>query len=179
MPDDVGQETVFRHGTSGKYPRLTIGIALTVFLFACGVALVKGSDWAFLPLPCGFAVLLYSYLVYIKLEIRETGFTHRNLSGHHYFEFAQIDDVWFETAKVGEGYAVPELSVRLKGGTQRIKIPIGIFPIRASVLLFESLQRHGIPIRLDGSRYVESTMRKISEAKSKFGTQGDRNATLS
>ena len=176
--DAVAQKVVFRHGTSGKHPGLTIAIAVACFLGACVVAVVKGSHWVFLPMPCSFAVLLYSYLVYIKLEIWETGFSHRNLSGHHSFEFAQIDDALFETAKAGEGYAAPELSVRLRGETERMKIPIGIYPIRASALLFASLERHGIPIRLDGTRCVESTMRQISEVQSKYVGQGDRDAPL-
>ena len=77
----VGQKAVFRHGTSGKRPRLTIGISLAAFFAACGIAVAKGSDWVFLMLPCGFAVLSYSYLVYIKLEIWESGFSNLDLSG--------------------------------------------------------------------------------------------------
>jgi len=172
----VGQKAVFRHGASGKHPRLTIGISLAAFFAACGIAVAKGSDWVFLMLPCGFAVLSYSYLVYIKLEIWESGFRNRDLSGVHAFEFARIDDVLFETVSVGEGYAGPVLSMRLKGGLKKMKIPIAMFPIRASALLFTSLQRHGVPIRLDGSQYVESAMRQVREAQSELVAEGDRNA---
>lgn len=174
--DAVSQKAVFRHGTCGKHPRLAIGISLTLFLAACGIAVFKGGDWIFLTLACGLAVFLYLYLVYTKLEIWESGFSHQDLSGNHTLEFAQIDDVLFETVRVGEGYAAPELSVRPKGGTERMKVPIGMFPIRASALLFASLERHGIPIRLDGSRYVESTMRQIREAQSELVSQGHPDA---
>jgi len=171
--DAVSHKVVFRHGTCGKHPRLTMGISLTLFLAACGVAVFKGGQWGFLTLPCGLAVFAYSHLVYIKLEIWESGFNHRDLSGNHAIEFAQIDHVLFETVNTGEGYAAPEFSVRLNGRTERMKIPIGMFPIRASALLFASLEHHGIPIRLDGSRYVESTMRQIREAQSELVWQGD------
>lgn len=155
----TGQKTVFRHGISGKHPHLTIGISLTIFLATCAVAVFNSAYWV-LTLLCCLAVLLYSYLAYLKLEIWERGFNHRDLSGNHTFEFGQIDDVFFETVSVGDGYA-PVLSVGLKGGMERRRVPIGMFPVQASTLLFTALDRHRIAIHLDGSPLVQNTMRQI------------------
>lgn len=166
MPNDaVGQKVAFRHGMSGQHPRLTIGISLAIFCVMCALAVFKAGDWVFVAGVCGLAVLLYANLAYIKLEIWESGFSHRDLSGNHAFEFVQIDDVLFETVGVGDGYA-PVLSVRLKGGIERMKISIGMFPIRASALLFTEFERHRVPIHQDWSGPVQRKMRQISDAQS-------------
>jgi len=178
MSDDaVSEKVVFRHGMTGTHPRLTIGISVALFLATCGLAVFKGGYWV-LTLVCGSAVLMYSYLAYIKLEIWGSGFSHRDLSGNHTFEFGQINDILFETVSVGDGGYAPVLSVRLKGGIERIKIPVGMFPIPASALLFTAFERHGIPIRMDVSQGVQSTMRQIKEAQSKSVAQRDRTQSI-
>ena len=176
MADDaVGQKVVFKHGVSGNCPRLTICVSIAVFLATCAIAVSKRGDWLPLVLLCGIAAFLFSYLAYIKLEIWGSGFNHRDLLGNHAFEFGQIDHFLFETVRAYDRYA-PVLSVKLKGETERIKIPISMFPIRASALLFSEMNLHGIPIRLDGSRLVQSKMQQISEAQSKLLEQRDRDA---
>lgn len=173
--DAVGPKVVFRHGVSGNHPRLTVCICFAVFLAACGMAVSKRGDWLPLALFCGLTAFLFSYVAYIKLEIWGTGFNHRDLLGNHTFEFGKVDDFLFETVRSDDGYA-PVLSVKLRGGTERIKIPIGMFPIRASALLLVAVDRHRIPIRLDGSPLVLREMQEISEAQSKFLQQEDREA---
>lgn len=162
--DNSGEKAVFRHGTSGRHPRLALGILLGL-VFAMRVLGVFIRHWLFLVTLFVVATSLYAYLGYVKFEIWESGFSHRDLSGNHVFEFAQIDDAIFETASVGEGFPAPVFSVRLKGEVDRKKVPIGMFPVRATALLFAALERYGIQIREDGSRLVQNTMRQIREAE--------------
>lgn len=120
-----------------------------------------------------FAVYLYATVAYVKLEIWKSGFSHRSLSGHHVFEFSQIEDALFETANVGEGYA-PVFSLRLRDDARRKEVPIGMFPVRAAALLFTEMDAYGIHIRQDGSRLVETSMQQIREAQFTQGTHNPR-----
>jgi hypothetical protein len=163
--DTAGKRIVFRHGTFATYPRLTTSISLGLLLAVLLVAVFNGLHWILLTLLCVFAVWLYASLAYVKFEIWERGFSHRNLSGNHVFEFAGIEDALFETANVGEGYPAPVFSVRLRGEIDRKKVPIGMFPVRAAALLFAALERFGIRVREDGSPFVQSTMRQIREVQ--------------
>ena len=158
--DTAGNKIGFRHGTFNTHPRLATFVLLCL-LTVCFVAVLRVRSWLFLIAFCGLAVSLAS-VAYVKFEIWESGFSHRNISGNHVFAFAQREDALFETASVGDGPA-PVFSVRLRGEIDRKKIPIGMFPVRAAALLFTALEGHGIEIREDGSRFVQSTMRQIRE----------------
>ncbi len=155
---------MFRHGTFNTHPRLATGIFLCLLAFLF-VAALSTHSWLGLIGVCTLAVLLYAMVAYAKFELWENGFSHRDLSGTHVFEFAQIEDALFETVCFGDGYAAV-FSLRLKGEARRKKIPIGGFGVQADALLFIALERYGIPIRQDGSRLVESSMQQIREAQS-------------
>jgi hypothetical protein len=161
----AGPKIAFRHGTFDTHPRLAVGFSLVLLLAVSFVAVRSGLDWLFLILVCGLVVWLCASLAFAKVEIWESGFSHRSLSGDHVFEFARIEDALFETAMVGNGHPAPVFSVRLRDTADRKQIPIGIFPIRAAATLFTALERHGIQIREDGSQFVQSTMRQIREAQ--------------
>lgn len=159
----VGKKSVFRHDILN--PRSGVATGLFLCFLAClFVAALRAHSWLGITAICAFAVLLYASVAYARFEIWESGFSHRDLSGKHVFEFAQIDDALFETVCFGDGSA-PVFSVRLKGEVRRHNIPIGKFGVQADALLFTALERYGIIIGHDGSRLVESSMERIREAQ--------------
>ncbi len=153
--------TVFRQGTCGAHPRLVIGITSGIFLAVCALALLKGGDWRPIAAVCGATVCISFSLAYMKLEIRGSGFSYRNVLGNHVFEFTEIEDALYETIWVEGGWA-PKFSILLKDGIERTTIPIGMFPIQASAQLFTALERKAIPVRVDGSKLVANAMRRIA-----------------
>jgi hypothetical protein len=166
----AGKKIVFRHGTFNTPPRVAT-VVLLCLLTVCFVAVLTVRSWLFLIGFCGFAVSLVS-IAYVKFEIGESGFSHRTFFGNHSFEFAHIDDALFETRNVGEGHPALVFSVQVRGEATRKSIPIGIFPLSATALLFSALESSGIQIREDGSRYVQSTMRQVRDM------QFDQSASL-
>ena len=170
----IGQSATFRHGTFGAHPRRMTVILLCLILAIGGLAVFEPGQWVLLTTLCGLTVFLYSYLAYIKLEISESGFSHRDLWGNRIFEFGRIEEAFLETTSVGDGHYASVFSVRLKDGTEKKKIPIGMFPVRASALLLAALERHGIPIRQDGSRLVQCTLQEIRELQSQVTAIKDR-----
>jgi hypothetical protein len=159
-PDSIGQNVTFRHGTFGAQARLMIVILLCVIWAIGSLAVSEPSHRVFLTILCGLTVLLYSYLAYIKLEISESGFSHRNLLGNRIFEFARIEEAFFETTSVGEGHYASVFSVRLKEGTEKKKIPISIFPVRATALLLTALERHGTRSAKTGVGWFNASYKK-------------------
>ena len=109
----AGKKIVFRHGTFNTHPVLASAALLCLLAVALIAALTLRS-WLFVTVLCFFALSLYGSVVYLKFEIWESGFSFSSLSRRRVFEFAQIADVLFETAKVGEGYSSPVFSLRLK-----------------------------------------------------------------
>lgn len=156
-----GKKTVFRHGTFDSHPRIATAVLLCL-LTVCFLAVFTVGSWLFLIAFCGFAVSLVS-IAYVKFEIWESGFSHRTFFGNHSFEFAHINDALFETSNVGESHPALVFSVQVRGETTRKNIPIGIFPLRATALLFSALESFGIQIREDGSRCVQSTLQQLRE----------------
>jgi hypothetical protein len=138
-------ELVFRAGTHLYF---IIGIFASLFL-ALGVLIaIKTNEWAFLAVVGGGTAVLYALVSYLKLVIRENGFTYRNLSMNRSVEFAEIIKACFETV---HARAAPQGAaafwVHLGDGTA-MKINLRMFPIRAAAVLFSTLERHGISIEV-------------------------------
>lgn len=163
--DALRKKMVFRHGTFNSRPRLAAGTFLCLLALLV-LAALNAHHWLALTAVCAFPLALYASVACVKFEIWDSGFSHRNLSGIHVFEFAQIEDALFETENAGDGYA-PVFSLRLKGEVRRNKIPIGRFGVQADALLFTALERYGIPIGQDGSRLVERSIERIREVQTR------------
>jgi hypothetical protein len=159
------QQVVFR---AGRHLYVIVGIFASLFI-ALGVLIVltKG-DWTFAAVAGGGTLVLFSLLSYLKLEIREDGFTYRNLSTNRSVEFADIETAYVETIRADVApQGVAAFWVRLKD-EKAMKINLRTFPIRAAALLFTALERQGIPIDVPDTWAAQRMARQIREEQAKL-----------
>lgn len=160
---------VFR---AGLHLFVLIGLLVGLFLGVGTAIVVTKGDWTFLAAVGGMAVVLFSLLLVLKLEVRQAEFQYRNLSGSRTVAFADVERAYFETLRADvapQGVAVFWVQPR-KG--RRVKVNLRTFPIRAATTLFSALERHGVAIEVPDGWAAQRMARQIREEQERLKAVG-------
>ena len=153
------QKLAFRCVT---YLYVVVGIVASLIALKPALGTSNTGHWTFVLWLCVGTAVQFSYLTYLKLEVRRSSLTYRNISGTRFVEFAQIERAYWG----GKGAV---LYLRLREG-DNVKINLSTFPIRASAVLFTALERNGIPIGVPGTVAAKRWARRTCEEQSKLQT---------
>jgi hypothetical protein len=139
---DLESSFAFRHSTN----KALLSFAGILSLFTCSLAAVKGGAWIVGAIFCSVFFFIYLVLANTKLGISPRGCSYRGLNRtrSRFIDFDQIDKAYFEEDRRGD-VPVAAFWVQLRDG-DKLQIPLALFPIKASALLFTHLDRRGVPI---------------------------------
>ncbi len=164
MSNDLEKTFVFQHRTN----KAIMGVVGILCLITIVLAVLKGNDWIFAAVFSAIGFCLYVALANVKLEISPDGFSYRDLNfkGSRTVNFGEIEKAYFEEDRRGE-IPVAAFWVQLRD-VRRLRVPLRLFPMRASALLFAQLDRHEIPIAEPDTVTTQRASEQIRNAQVKI-----------
>ncbi len=139
---------VFWHGSNNRFPYISTLASVALVIGGAVAVHSNGGNWSFLVGVGAVFIVVMLTLSGAKLEIRASGFDYRRFRKSRSADFdliekAYFEDVWMDSGEAGAWVA--QFFVQLRNG-EKSEVPIKLFPMKAVVLLFSELDKHGVPI---------------------------------